>query len=77
MMTNEEVIHEFYKRIPHFMCEQPYGDMGRYLTSYAQDELYFVFDMWYHGFYLVKARSPKEAIDNVNCDKLEYLPKGE
>lgn len=73
-MTNEEIIHMFYRRIPHFMCGQHYKE---YIVSYAQDGLYFVFDMWYHGIYFVKARSPKEAINNVTWDRLKYLPKEE
>lgn len=33
-----------------------------------------VFDLWHHGFYLVEADSPKDAINKVNCDKLKYVP---
>ena len=72
----DKAIHELFEKIPHLLCEQPYGENGRYITYYAEERLYLVFDLWYHGFFLVEARSPKEAIQNVNCDRLAYLPKG-
>ena len=75
-MSEDKAIHTLYERIGHLLCEQPYGELGRYLTYYAEDRLYLVFDLWYHGFYLVEAKSPKDAIDKVNCDQLAYLPKG-
>lgn len=73
----DKAIWTLYENIAHLMCCQPYGDIGRYLTYYAEERLYLVFDTWYHGFYLVEARNPKDAIEAVNCDKLTYLPKGE
>ena len=73
----DKAIHTLFEEIPHLMCQQPYGDIGRYLTYYAEERLYLVFDLWYHGFYLVEADSPKDAIEKVNCDQLAYLPKGE
>lgn len=73
----DKAIWTLYENIAHLMCIQPYGDYGRYLTYYAEEKLYLVFDTRYHGFYLVEARSPKDAIEMVNCDKLKYLPKGE
>lgn len=75
-MSEDNAIHTLYERIGHLFCEQPYGELGRYLTYYAEDRLYLVFDLWYHGFFLVEASSPKDAIDKVNCDQLAYLPKG-
>lgn len=76
-MSEDKAIHTLYERIGHLLCEQPYGELGRYLTYYAEDRLYLVFDLWYHGFFLVEAKSPKDAIEKVNCDQLTYLPKGE
>ena len=78
-MSEDKAIHTLYERIGHLLhlfCEQPYGELGRYLTYYAEDRLYLVFDLWYHGFFLVEASSPKDAIGKVNCDQLAYLPKG-
>lgn len=75
-MSEDKAIHILYESIGHLLCEQPYGDWGRYLTYYAEDRLYLVFDLWYHGFYLVEASSPKDAINKVNCDQLAYVPKG-
>ena len=75
-MSEDKAIHVLYERIGHLLCEQPYGELGRYLTYYAEDRLYLVFDLWYHGFFLVEAKSPKDAIEKVNCDQLTYLPKG-
>ena len=75
-MSEDKAIHTLYERIGHLFCEQPYGELGRYLTYYAEDRLYLVFDLWYHGFFLVEAKSPKDAIEKVNCDQLTYLPKG-
>ena len=75
-MSEDKAIHTLYERIGHLLCEQPYGELGRYLTYYAEDRLYLVFDLWYHGFFLVEAKSPKDAIEKVNCDQLAYLPKG-
>ena len=75
-MSEDKAIHILYESIGHLLCKQPYGELGRYLTYYAEDRLYLVFDLWYHGFYLVKAKSPKDAIEKVNCDQLTYLPKG-
>ena len=75
-MNEDRAIHILYERIGHLLCFQPYGELGRYLTYYAEDRLYLVFDLWYHGFYLVEASSPKDAINKVNCDQLTYLPKG-
>lgn len=71
----DKAIWELYEQIPHLLCEQPYGDKGRYITYYAEERLYLVFDLWYHGFFLVEANSPKNAIENVNCDRLKYVPK--
>ena len=71
----DKAIWELYEKIPHLLCEQPYGEKGRYITYYAEERLYLVFDLWYHGFFLVEADSPKEAIQNVNCDRLKYVPK--
>ena len=70
----DKAIWELYEKIPHLLCEQPYGKNGRYITYYAEERLYLVFDLWYHGFFLVEADSPKAAIDEVNCDKLKYVP---
>lgn len=71
----DKAIWELYEKIPHLLCEQPYGKNGRYITYYAEERLYLVFDLWYHGFFLVEADSPKNAIENVNCDRLKYVPK--
>ena len=71
----DKAIHTLYEGIPYILCSQPYGEHGRYLVSYAEERLYLVFDLWYHGFFLVEADSPKKAIDEVNCDRLAYLPK--
>lgn len=72
----DKAIWTLFENIAHLKCQQPYGDLGRYLTYYAEEQLYLVFDRWYYGFYLVKARNPKDAIEAVNCGKLDYLPKG-
>ena len=79
-MSEDKAIHALYEMLKtgDFMCVVPCGeDEGRYATYYAEDRLYLVFDLWYHGFYLVEAKSPKDAIEKVNCDQLTYLPKGE
>ena len=73
----DKALHTVFEEIGHLQCFQPYGEYGRYLTYYAEERLYFVFDLWYHGFFLVEADSPKDAIEKVNCDKLAYLPKEE
>jgi hypothetical protein len=73
----DKAIWELYEQIPHLLCEQPYGEKGRYITYYAEERLYLVFDCWYHGFFLVEADSPIGAIDQVNYDRLAYLPKEE
>lgn len=73
----DKAIWTLFTELPHLKCQQPYGEIGRYITYYAEERLYLVFDLWYHGLFLVEARSPKDAIDKVNCDKLAYLPKGE
>lgn len=73
----DKAIHELFDGIPNLMCAQPYGEKGRYITYYAEERLYLVFDCWYHGFFLVEADSPLGAIDQVNCDRLAYLPKEE
>ena len=70
----DKAIWELYEKIPHLLCEQPYGKNGRYITYYAEERLYLVFDLWYHGFFLVEADSPKDAIGEVNCDRLKYVP---
>ena len=72
----DKAIHTLFEGIPHLLCVQPYGENGRYITYYAEERLYLVFDLWYHGFFLVEAGSPKEAIQNVNCDRSAYLPSG-
>lgn len=71
----DKAIWELYEKIPYLLCEQPYGEKGRYITYYAEERLYLVFDCWYHGFYLVEADSPLGAIDQVNCDRLKYVPQ--
>lgn len=71
----DKAIWELYEQIPYLLCEQPYGDKGRYITYYVSERLYLVFDLWYHGFFLVEADSPINAIENVNCDRLKYVPK--
>lgn len=76
-LTVDKAIHTFYEHIGGLMCAHPYGDLGRYITYYAEERLYLVFDLWYHGFFLVEADSPKDAINKVNCDKLTYLPEEE
>ncbi len=73
----DKALHTVFEQIGHLQCFQPYGEYGRYLTYYAEERLYFVFDLWYHGFFLVEADSPKDAIEKVNCDKLAYLPSEE
>ena len=75
-MSEDKAIHTLYERIGHLLFYQSYGELGRYLTYYAEDRLYLVFDLWYHGFFLVEAKSPTDAINKVNCDELAYLPKG-
>ena len=71
----DKAIWELYEKIPQLLCEQPYGEYGRYITYYAEERLYLVFDLWYHGFFLVEAESPIAAIENVKCDRLAYLPQ--
>lgn len=73
----DKAIHTLFDGIPNLMCAQPYGEYGRYITYYAAERLYLVFDLWYHGFFLVEADSPKDATNEVNCDRLAYLPKEE
>lgn len=75
----DKAIHTLYEMLKtgNFMCVVPYGDKGRYATYYAEDRLYLVFDLWYHGLFLVEAKSPRDAIDQVNCDRLAYVPKEE
>ena len=73
-LSVDKAIWELYENIPHLLCEKPYGKYGRYLTYYAEERLYLVFDLWNHGFFLVEANSPKGAIEKVNCDKLKYIP---
>ena len=63
----DKAIWELYENIPHLLCEQPYGKNGRYITYYAEERLYLVFDLWYHGFFLVEA-------DSVVC-ALGFRPK--
>ena len=74
-MDTDKAIHTLHKDIGHLVCVQPYGELGRYITYYAEDRLYLVFDNWYHGFFLVEAESPRDAIDKVNRDELAYVPK--
>lgn len=71
----DKAIHILFECIPHLMCAHPYGENGRYITYYAEERLYLVFDLWYHGFFLVEANSPKDAINEVNYDRLAYLPQ--
>lgn len=73
----DKAIHTLFEGIPNLMFAHPYGEYGRYITYYAEERLYLVFDLWYHGFFLVEADSPKDAINEVNCDRLAYLPKEE
>ena len=73
-LSVDKAIWELYENIPHLLCEKPYGKYGRYITYYAEERLYLVFDLWNHGFFLVEANSPKDAIEKVNCDKLKYIP---
>ncbi len=78
-MSEDKAIHTLYEMLKtgDFMCVVPYGDKGRYATYYAEDRLYLVLDLWYHGLFLVEAKSPRDAIDQVNCDRLAYIPKEE
>ena len=71
----DKAIWELYEQIPHLLAHPPYGEKGRYIAYYAAEKLYLVFDLCYHGFFLVEADSPKDAIENVNCDRLKYIPK--
>lgn len=71
----DKAIHTLFECIPNLMCAHPYGEDGRYITYYAEERLYLVFDLWYHGFFLVEAGSPIGAINKVNCDRLAYLPQ--
>jgi hypothetical protein len=71
----DKAIWELYEQIPHLLVHPPYGEKGRYIAYYVAKKLYLVFDLWYHGFFLVEADSPKNAIENVNCDRLKYIPK--
>ena len=41
----DKAIWELYEKIPHLLCEQPYGEHGRYITYYAEERLYLVFDL--------------------------------
>ena len=75
-MSEDKAIHTLYERLKNLLYFPPYGELGRYLTYYAEDRLYLVFDLWYHGIFFVEAKSPKDAIEKVNCDQLTYLPKG-
>ncbi len=77
MLNIDKAIHELYENIGGLGCRKPYGEKGRYITYYAEARLYLVFDLWYHGFFLVEADSPKNAIEKVNCDRLAYLGKGD
>ena len=38
----DKAIHELFEGIPNLLCEQPYGEKGRYITYYAEERLYFV-----------------------------------
>lgn len=44
-MSEDKAIHTLYERIGHLLFEQPYGELGRYLTYYAEDRLYLVFGL--------------------------------
>lgn len=67
-MSIDKAIHTLYKKLKlgNFPCNMPYGEKGRYITYYAEDRLYLVFDLWYHGIFFVEAKSPKNAIQKVN-----------
>ena len=78
-MSEDKAIHTLYETLKKgdFLCVVPYGDKGRFATYYAEDRLYLVFDLWYHGIFLVEADSPRDAIDQVSCDRLAYVPRRE
>ena len=71
-MSEDKAIHTLYERLESLLFFSPYGDLGRYITYYAEDRLYLVFDTWYHGIYFVEAKSPKDAIKKVQHDELTY-----
>jgi len=43
----DKAIHELFEGIPNLLCEQPYGEKGRYITYYAEERLYLVFDLYF------------------------------
>lgn len=72
----DKAIHEFFENIGNVKgFRHPCGEFGRYLTYYAEEKLYVVFDMFYYGFFFVEADSPNDAIEKVNSGELAYLPK--
>ena len=77
MNEADKAIHALVEAIAELGWSHPYGEYGRYLTYYAEERMYMIFDLWYHGLFFVVADSPKDAIDKVNCDKLAYLPEEE
>ncbi len=77
MLNIDKAIHELYEELPRLVCEKPYGENGRFITYYAAEGLFLVYDLWTHGFYLAEGHSAEDAIDNVCCNKLSYLPKEE
>lgn len=76
-MSEDKSIHTLYKRLKNLLFLSPYGDLGRFVTYYAEDRLYLVFDTWYHGIFFVEAMSPYDAVKKVRCDELVYLPDTE
>lgn len=74
----DKAIWTLYENIPHINWHKPYGGRtSRYVTYYAEEGLYLVADTVYHGFYLMKADSPKDAVSKVSGNKLERMSKGE
>jgi hypothetical protein len=73
----DKAIWTMYENISHIYWHKPYEHTSRYLTYYAEEGLYLVADTVYHGFYFMKADSPKDAVSKVSGNKLERMQKGE
>ena len=73
----DKAVWTLYENLPHINWYKPYEHTSRYLTYYAEEGLYLVADTVYHGFYFMKAGSPKEAVSKVSGNKLACMSKGE
>lgn len=72
MLNLDKAIHELYNHMPGIAKDTLRMEEGCFITYYAEERLYLVYNTIGHEIYLVEADKPGQAIEKVLTDRLAY-----